>query len=448
MHSKLQQAQDCGDLEELLHPIYINMKSQNSSLQHSRYTKSTGNFQHSVAEEETDLEEELDALMLQLLGHEDVGLSCPSTGIGKALDNPPLGNTRPFWKNVGWSSPDYLSTEPMTPISDLPVYGSHLQRDLFSPRCNTAPCSGVMLDLQGSLHSTRAELHTSSSYTPGLNSSRTSASINLQQDRNFWGAGNPLQADTRMNTVGHKNTSLTVNVGRELSEDQVTKLPSALVELVGSNPVFEGITSRTSSLSSSLSHETEKLQSLNSAPAYPYSHVDGATAVKKILNLDTSQNDSNGLAVASDLDKNRLKRRRNKRLQENCQVSYAIQTISDNEVINDGYKWRKYGQKTVKNSHHPRSYYRCSYTSCSVKKKVQRSDEEKAIVITTYEGTHSHQGPKVFVNSPQLSDNSFQLCQNVLTTIPTQNLRSGSATVAPLRASQPSETQVTTAWNV
>jgi hypothetical protein len=33
---------------------------------------------------------------------------------------------------------------------------------------------------------------------------------------------------------------------------------------------------------------------------------------------------------------------------------YAIRTRTDTEVMDDGYKWRKYGQKAVKNSPHPR----------------------------------------------------------------------------------------------
>lgn len=32
---------------------------------------------------------------------------------------------------------------------------------------------------------------------------------------------------------------------------------------------------------------------------------------------------------------------------------YAIKTRTDTEVMDDGYKWRKYGQKAVKNSPTP-----------------------------------------------------------------------------------------------
>lgn len=33
---------------------------------------------------------------------------------------------------------------------------------------------------------------------------------------------------------------------------------------------------------------------------------------------------------------------------------FCFKTLSDVDVLDDGYKWRKYGQKVVKNTQHPR----------------------------------------------------------------------------------------------
>ncbi|CAH1439647.1 unnamed protein product [Lactuca virosa] len=68
----------------------------------------------------------------------------------------------------------------------------------------------------------------------------------------------------------------------------------------------------------------------------------------------------------------------------------TVKTRSQVDIIDDGYRWRKYGQKAVKNSKFPRSYYRCTYQECNVKKQVQRLSKDEGVVVTTYEGTHSH----------------------------------------------------------
>ncbi|KAE8684062.1 putative WRKY transcription factor 51 [Hibiscus syriacus] len=69
---------------------------------------------------------------------------------------------------------------------------------------------------------------------------------------------------------------------------------------------------------------------------------------------------------------------------------YAFKTKSEVDILDDGYRWRKYGKKMVKNSPNPRNYYRCLYEGCSVKKRVERDKEDSSYVITTYEGIHNH----------------------------------------------------------
>ncbi|KAH7515465.1 hypothetical protein FEM48_Zijuj10G0029300 [Ziziphus jujuba var. spinosa] len=65
---------------------------------------------------------------------------------------------------------------------------------------------------------------------------------------------------------------------------------------------------------------------------------------------------------------------------------YAFQTRSQVDILDDGYRWRKYGQKAVKNNKFPR----CTHQGCNVKKQVQRLTKDEGVVVTTYEGMHSH----------------------------------------------------------
>ncbi|KAF9663541.1 hypothetical protein SADUNF_Sadunf17G0062100 [Salix dunnii] len=65
---------------------------------------------------------------------------------------------------------------------------------------------------------------------------------------------------------------------------------------------------------------------------------------------------------------------------------YAFQTRSQVDKLDDGYRWRKYGQKAVKNNKFPRSYYRCTYQGCDVKKQVQRLTRDEGVVVTTIGG--------------------------------------------------------------
>nr|XP_010925052.1 probable WRKY transcription factor 51 [Elaeis guineensis] len=79
----------------------------------------------------------------------------------------------------------------------------------------------------------------------------------------------------------------------------------------------------------------------------------------------------------------------------------AFRTKSEVEILDDGFKWRKYGKKSVKNSPNPRNYYRCSTEGCSVKKRVERDKEDPSYVITTYEGAHNHMSPGVVYYTTQ-----------------------------------------------
>ncbi|CAN6889243.1 unnamed protein product [Brassica oleracea] len=70
-----------------------------------------------------------------------------------------------------------------------------------------------------------------------------------------------------------------------------------------------------------------------------------------------------------------------------------VQTRSEVDLLDDGYRWRKYGQKVVKGNPHPRSYYKCTTANCTVRKHVERASTDVKAVITTYEGKHNHDVP-------------------------------------------------------
>ncbi|VFQ99535.1 unnamed protein product [Cuscuta campestris] len=60
------------------------------------------------------------------------------------------------------------------------------------------------------------------------------------------------------------------------------------------------------------------------------------------------------------------------------------------KTMEDGYAWRKYGQKHIHNSLHPRCYYRCTQKGregCKATKQVQRISQDE--FQTTYFGHHT-----------------------------------------------------------
>ncbi|RZC84884.1 hypothetical protein C5167_047659 [Papaver somniferum] len=58
----------------------------------------------------------------------------------------------------------------------------------------------------------------------------------------------------------------------------------------------------------------------------------------------------------------------------------------------DGYSWRKYGQKDILNANYPRGYYRCTHRNvqgCLAMKQVQRIDGDPSTFNITYRGRHT-----------------------------------------------------------
>lgn len=82
-------------------------------------------------------------------------------------------------------------------------------------------------------------------------------------------------------------------------------------------------------------------------------------------------------------------KRRKLRIKKTIRVPAISNKPSD--IPPDDHSWRKYGQKPIKGSPYPRSYYKCSSTrGCPARKHVERCLEDPSMLVVTYEGDHKH----------------------------------------------------------
>ncbi|KAE8727929.1 putative WRKY transcription factor 74 [Hibiscus syriacus] len=82
-------------------------------------------------------------------------------------------------------------------------------------------------------------------------------------------------------------------------------------------------------------------------------------------------------------------KKRKSRVKRVIRVAAISNRMAD--IPRDDYSWRKYGQKPIKGSPHPRGYYKCSCVrGCPARKHVERAVEDPMMLIVTYEGDHNH----------------------------------------------------------
>lgn len=66
--------------------------------------------------------------------------------------------------------------------------------------------------------------------------------------------------------------------------------------------------------------------------------------------------------------------------------------VKTSVTIEDGYAWRKYGQKMILNSKFPRCYFRCTHKpdhGCKALKQVQKLEDDSNMYHITYFGHHT-----------------------------------------------------------
>ncbi|WVZ00359.1 hypothetical protein V8G54_026428 [Vigna mungo] len=112
-------------------------------------------------------------------------------------------------------------------------------------------------------------------------------------------------------------------------------------------------------------------------------------------------------------------------------------------LIEDGYIWRKYGQKMTINAKYLRTYYRCTHKydqGCPATKQVQRIQENPPLYRTTYYGHHNCKislSPEIMLEPASSSDSSVFL--SFSTTFPTKEKYQFSSSVFSSTKQEPME---------
>ncbi|CAN6332692.1 unnamed protein product [Urochloa humidicola] len=66
--------------------------------------------------------------------------------------------------------------------------------------------------------------------------------------------------------------------------------------------------------------------------------------------------------------------------------------VEKRQTMEDGFIWRKYGQKDIHGSKYPRLYFRCTYKDdhgCMARRQVQQWEADPSIFLITYFGDHT-----------------------------------------------------------
>lgn len=155
---------------------------------------------------------------------------------------------------------------------------------------------------------------------------------------------------------------------------------------------YSPVISRANSFISSLTGDTDSKQ-LSSSSAFQISNL--SSAGKPPLSSSSFKrrcsSSENGLSGKCSSSSGRCHCSKRRKLRQKRVIRVPAISMKLSDIPPDDYSWRKYGQKPIKGSPHPRGYYKCSSVrGCPARKHVERALDDPKMLIVTYEGEHNH----------------------------------------------------------
>ncbi|MED6108100.1 WRKY Transcription Factor [Stylosanthes scabra] len=143
-------------------------------------------------------------------------------------------------------------------------------------------------------------------------------------------------------------------------------------------------------------HHQQQPSSSSPAPAFQITNLSQVSSAGKpplssssLKRKCSSENLGSGKCGSSSSRCHCSKKSRKMRMKRVVRVPAISLKMAD--IPPDDYSWRKYGQKPIKGSPHPRGYYKCSSVrGCPARKHVERALDDPSMLVVTYEGEHNH----------------------------------------------------------